>query len=283
MSSTPVLPHATPTLIIVGVGLLGGSLGLSLCRQGYTVYGLGRNPTSLNHAMAQGALTQGHTQWQPHWLDPATPTWVVLCLPLAANRAWLHQHTPLLKNLPNVWVTDVGSCKRQIVALGGRRLPGQFLGGHPLAGKALGGFEHATPNLFADNPWLYCPHADAPLTDVAQASWLQWVTATGATPHAITAMAHDLMMAWVSHVPQLYSYALAQGVHHALANSPLNHQPLYHGPAFTEHMRLNTSPMTVWADIFEENQDNIRQVWQQLNLQGQHVLEGLLHLADNPG
>jgi prephenate dehydrogenase len=297
------------TIIIAGLGLLGGSLAACWHGAQHTVIGVARQPATLAMAQSQGIIQQGFTSLAQA-LQPNA--WLVLCGPLSVNAAWLADHATAINALPDLYVTDVGSCKRRIVAQGQALLPGRFMGGHPMAGKAHAGLAHAEATLFTNRHWLLCPTLEAEsetpeaVTASVPASAMATLTTllgqTGAKVQTMDATTHDRMMAWVSHVPQLYSVVLAQGLQQAWpgyqlpapllaplpadqgAASPQLALNLAHGPALSEHLRLSTSPYSMWQDIFEENNDNIHHVWQQLMHSGQQALQhpaAMAHLFAN--
>src|SRR5262249_5872997 len=139
---------------------------------------------------------------------------VVLAAPVKQNIELLGRLDEYVRQ-PAV-VTDTGSTKREIVAAA-KTLPPRFtfVGGHPLAGAAGGGFEHARPDLFVGRRWLLTPDSGArgfQPSDTGAGDPLgklsAFITALGAAPRIMRADAHDRLLAFLSHLPQLTASAL---------------------------------------------------------------------------
>jgi prephenate dehydrogenase len=149
-------------------------------------------------------------------------------------------------------VTDTGSTKRSIVAAA-RELPPRFtfVGGHPLAGAAKGGLEHARPDLFSGRPWLLTPTGDGAGAAVDKLS--EFVRALGAQPHILDVAAHDRIVAYLSHLPQLTASALMQVVGESVQAEGL----ALAGRGLWDTTRLAASPVDIWRDIVTTNADEI--------------------------
>ena len=126
-----------------------------------------------------------------------------------------------------------------------------FVGGHPLAGAARGGIEHARPDLFRGRPWLLTPTGDASGEAVDKLS--AFVRALGAEPRIIDVEAHDRLVAFLSHLPQLTASALMKVVS-AVGRGQITRLP---AAAATETPRLASSPAGIWRDIVATNADEI--------------------------
>jgi prephenate dehydrogenase len=149
-------------------------------------------------------------------------------------------------------VTDVGSTKRAIVDAA-RALPPRFtfVGGHPLAGAAKGGLEHARPDLFRGRPWLLTPSGDRGGAAVEKLS--AFATALGADPHVMRPDAHDHLLAFLSHLPQLTVSALMQVVGDEVHEDGL----ALSGRGLVDTTRLASSPADIWQDIAATSADEI--------------------------
>src|SRR5712671_4836488 len=198
----PGRPVATQTPVfdkigIVGLGLIGGSIALA-ARQIW--------PTSLVIGVDNKDVLE--TAMRLHAIDVAADDLVVLAeADLVILAAPVRQNIALLAELDDnvrqpAVVTDTGSTKRAIVDAA-RALPPRFtfVGGHPLAGAARGGLEHARPDLFKGRPWLLTPTGDAAGDAMEKLS--NFVRALGAEPKVVSAAAHDRLLAYLSHLPQL--------------------------------------------------------------------------------
>jgi len=125
------------------------------------------------------------------------------------------------------------------------------VGGHPLAGAATGGLEHARPDLFNGRPWLFTPVGDAAGDAVEKLS--AFARAIGAQPRIMDVGAHDHLLAFLSHLPQLTASALMQVVGDAVREEGL----ALAGRGLVDTTRLASSPVNIWKDITATNVDEI--------------------------
>src|SRR5258708_2308016 len=195
---------------IVGLGLIGGSLGLALRRAlpEVEVVGVARRRETAELAESIGAVSRAGTGLEAI----SDCELVVLACPLAVTAAVLEDSKPHLAE--GARVTDVGSVKASVVAHAVAPLDlarNRFLGGHPMAGKEVSGLEHAEADLFAGRAWVYTPHAIAAAEPFAD--FLDAIQAIGAHPLNLSPEDHDRYVALVSHIPFLVSsaYLLAVG------------------------------------------------------------------------
>src|SRR5436309_64888 len=187
---------------IVGLGLIGGSIALK-ARELW--------PSALVIAVDNKDVLE--TAMRLHAIDVAADDLIVLAeADIVILSAPVKQNIAILDELEDnvrvqTVVTDTGSTKREIAAAA-RALPPRFtfVGGHPLAGAAKGGLEHARADLFAGRPWLLSADGDAAGDGFAKLS--AFVSALGAQPRLIAPDAHDRMLAYLSHLPQLTASAL---------------------------------------------------------------------------
>ena len=248
MSETVSALHFSK-VVIVGVGLIGGSLALSLKRAGVvgTVVGVGRSAASLDKAKALGVIDEAAS------LEDAMrgASLVVLCAPVAQNFALLHALEPHLQ--PGTIVTDAGSTKSDVImaaktALGDK--VAQFVPAHPIAGRELNGVEAALDDLYVGKKVVLCPLQENSRADVAavRAMW----EATGADCHVMSAVQHDAVFASVSHLPHLLSYALVAQVANA-EDAALKLD--FAGGGFRDFTRIAASSPEMWSDICIANKD----------------------------
>lgn len=188
------------TIVIAGVGLVGGSVGLGI-RQRFLAQrtvGLDRDPAALDAARGLGIIDVSQLAVGP-WLEEADL--VVLATPARSIVPLAHLMAPHLK--PETIVTDVGSVKADIVA-GLRGL--RFVGGHPMAGSDRAGVLHADAALLENAVWALTPD---PGTDAEALERVQgFVSALGARPVQVAPERHDRLVATVSHLPYLAAVAL---------------------------------------------------------------------------
>ncbi len=191
------------TVVIVGVGLIGGSIGLS-ARQRFLarrVVGLDLSPVTLDAARGLGAIDEAQLRVGP-WLAEADL--VILATPA---RTLVSAGGALLPHLrPDAIVTDVGGVKAPVVQ-GMSEAGARFVGGHPMAGSEQGGVLHADAALLENAVWALTPEAG--LTDEgALARVREFVQALGARPIEVSPELHDSLVATVSHLPYLAAVAL---------------------------------------------------------------------------
>jgi prephenate dehydrogenase len=232
---------------IVGLGLIGGSIALA-AREIW--------PTSLVIGVDNKDVLE--TAMRLHAIDVAADDPIVLAeADLVILAAPVRQNIELLGMLDeNVQqaavVTDVGSTKRAVVEAA-RGLPPRFrfIGGHPLGGAAKGGLEHARSDLFTGRPWLLTPTGDDSAGTVEKLS--QFIRALGAEPRLMDVVAHDRLLAYLSHLPQLTASALMGVVGEAAGPDGL----ALSGKGLADTTRLASSPADIWKDIAATNADEI--------------------------
>jgi arogenate dehydrogenase (NADP+) len=185
---------------VVGLGLIGGSLGLDLRRRGATVHALAHRAETAERARERGLADRVDT-------DPAVLGecgLVLLCLPLdrlLAPEPALREALP-----PAAIVTDVGSVKGPLLDAWEPWLGGRFVGSHPMAGTAHSGVEAGEEGLFRGRPWVVTP---TPRSDPAALEAVETLAkALGAVPIRCGAGDHDRAVALISHLPVLVSAAL---------------------------------------------------------------------------
>lgn len=233
---------------IVGLGLIGGSIALA-AREIW--------PAALVIAVDNKDVLE--TAMRLHAIDVAADDAVVLAeADLIILAAPVRQNLTLLETLdehvrqPAV-VTDTGSTKRAIVEAA-KSLPPRFtfIGGHPLGGAAASGLEHARPDLFKGRPWLFTPGGETGREGLEKL--VEFVRALGAQPRILDAAAHDRLLAFLSHLPQLTASALMQVVGDAVGEAGLE----LAGRGLIDTTRLASSPAEIWRDIAGTNADEIR-------------------------
>lgn len=230
---------------IVGVGLIGGSLGLALRRvdRSIEVMGLTRSANAAADAEQAGAVSRAST-------DPsvlAGSDVVVVATPIDQVPSVLDQIGTLV--VGGTVITDVASVKRPLREWV-RRLaePGLFLGGHPLAGKAESGLRAADPAIFKDEPWIFTPLEAQSLRPFEP--WIGLVRAIGGRPAFLSPEEHDRQIAYLSHLAFTVSAAYAQTVsEHA--------DPRLAGPGYRGMVRLAHGDSAMYEAIVRENRQPI--------------------------
>lgn len=184
---------------IVGLGLIGGSLGLDLRSRGYRIFGVSRRESTCTQAIARGVVDEASVDLAML----ATAEVVFICTPLAAIVSTVEQLIPHLS--PSTVLTDVGSVKAPVVeALA--PLWSNFVGGHPMAGTADSGIEAAVPDLFVLKPYVLTPVATTPAGAVKTVEEI--ARSLRATVYHCRPDHHDRAVSWISHLPVMVSAGL---------------------------------------------------------------------------
>ena len=260
-------------ITIVGTGLIGGSLGLALKKHGFTgrIIGCDRAPV-LERAHAKGAIDEGRT----NLLDSARGSQVVvLATPVGSIIEAIRELAPSLPS--TTLLIDVGSTKAEVLTAAkksfGKSAAQQFLAGHPMAGKEQAGVEFADADLFAGAAWFITPLTGQEIHAGLTGEYLGWIEKIGARIAILDAASHDKLCAWISHLPQMISTALAS----ALVEEFGDDAPLLEagGRALREMTRISGSPYSMWKDIAATNQKNIQHALVQLERHLKHIRENL--------
>ncbi len=197
------------TVAILGVGLIGGSIGMALRSRGLAseVIGVGRNAGSLEEAVKRGAIDRGTTDL----LDGiANAEVVVVCTPV--NRVVEDVRQCAEAAEPNVLITDAGSSKRQIVEALERQpcSASVYVGAHPIAGSERRGVSHARADLFDGRPCVLTPTSRTPPDRLRRAAAF-W-SSIGCRVLEMGPAEHDEVLAYTSHLPHALAGALASAV-----------------------------------------------------------------------
>jgi len=259
-------------ITIVGTGLIGGSLGLALKKRKLVgrIVGCDR-PTVLERAQDKGAIDAGVA-------NPAEAirgsSVVVLATPVIAILDLIERLGPALPT--KTLLTDVGSTKAEIVARAqksmGKSARQHFLAGHPMAGKEQAGVEAADADLFQGAAWFVTPLPGQDVYNGPCGEFLEWVERLGARIANLPAEEHDQLCAWISHLPQMISTALAASLVDEFGGAPLLDAG---GRALREMTRISSSPYSMWRDIAITNKKNIADALHKLEQRLAHIRENL--------
>jgi prephenate dehydrogenase len=270
-------------VLILGTGLLGSSTGLALRAAGFAgvIEGWDKNLAEPAEALRLGAIDAAVGD---PLIAAKSSQIILLATPVYAILDWMEQLAPILS--PEQLVTDVGSTKAVITECGNRLFnrPGRaaFLPGHPMAGKEIGGAAMADANLFRDAAWIFTtdPWIDSLTRDEISPTaaslamhWMQWVRDFGCRVMELDAGRHDELVAWVSHLPQFLSTALAAMIETEVGDAPeLN---AVGGRALREMTRLGSSPYSMWRDVALTNTDKVAAAILALEQRLAHLRENL--------
>lgn len=186
---------------IVGLGLIGGSLGLDFRAQGHVVVGVSRQSHTCDRSLALGVVDEAGVDLQRmRGCDV-----IFLCTPLNVLVKTALAMIPELGE--ETIVTDVGSAKATIVESLEPHIP-NFVGGHPMAGKAERGIDVAQEGLFAHNPYILTPTPSTPPRAIEVLHTL--IEELQARYYTASPAQHDRAVAWISHLPVMVSASLIQ-------------------------------------------------------------------------
>ena len=245
------LNNTFQTVGIIGVGLIGGSLGLALKHHQIStkVLGCGRSLPNMEEALRLGAISQiASLQELGEQADL-----IILCVPVAQTKSVLTQLLPYLRK--ETILIDVGSTKSDVIAIAKEVLGeqvNQFIPCHPIAGGAQHGAAAAKFDLFEQRQLIICPLLENALEAILRIEqmWQQ----LGSVVFQMSALMHDHIFAAVSHLPHLLSYALMLQV----ANSEDAQAKFAHaGAGFRDFTRIAGSSPEMWRDISFANSEAI--------------------------
>ncbi len=235
---------------LVGVGLIGGSLGLALRKRGLAgrVTGVEPDPAAREAALARGAVDAATGDLAE---GVAGADVVFVCAPVTAAAALLPRLASCVG--PGAVVTDVGSVKEAVASAARSAFPrGNFVPGHPMAGSERSGVGAASATLFEGAVWALTPEPGR--TDpeaVARVAAL--AEGLGARPLVMDAAAHDAAVAMTSHLPHVLAYALAASAREAGQTNPYL-MDLAAG-SFASATRVAASPPAMWTGIALANRE----------------------------
>lgn len=238
---------------IVGTGLIGGSLAISLREKGVATHiiGVDQNEDNLKKARELGIIDEGAS------LEVAMQrsALVILAIPVDG----------LLKVLPSILdaagpqqvIMDVGSTKEKILALvAGHPKRGRFVAAHPMAGTEYSGPEAAIPNLFINKTMVLCDvkNSDEDAVEIVE----EMVDKLQMRLVYMNAEEHDLHTAYVSHISHITSFALALTV----LQKEKEHGRIFElaSGGFESTVRLAKSSPDMWVPIFKHNRHNVLDV-----------------------
>ena len=260
-------------ITIVGTGLIGGSLALALKQHGFggTIVGCDKRSV-LEAALERTVIDRAEADLERAVVGSDV---IAFATPVGAT---LSQFEAIAPTLPaTTLITDTGSTKRMFVdrarMVFGDEAGKRVLPGHPMAGKEFSGIEHSDAALFQGAVWLITPivanHQYTPL----QEEFTDLLRAIGARVVMLDPERHDLLCAWISHLPQMISTALTSVLHEELGDDETVMQ--IGGRALREMTRIGHSPYSMWRDIAITNSENIEDVMLRFEQQITHLRENL--------
>ena len=261
-------------ITIIGTGLIGGSFGLAVKASGSEarIVGCDRGHV-LERARKMGALDSGNE-------DPAEAIkgsdLILLATPVGTIIDLIERIGPIAP--PNCLITDVGSTKQEIMervrAVFGDQAGQRFLGGHPMAGKEHSSIFSAEATLFHGATWFFVPaNAQQDLSTESVRDYRTLLERIGAQVTVIEAERHDRICAWISHLPQMVSTALAGILLDEFGDAPEFHTISSRG--LREMTRTASSPYSMWRDVAHTNTANLERAIAALEQRLAHIRENL--------
>ena len=237
---------------IIGMGLLGGSIGLAARRFAPDIATTGFD---LDHGVRKAAVEGGLTN-EVH--DNAAAAvrgadLVILCVPVGAMAAAARAIAPHLA--PHAIVSDVGSSKQTVAQTLEAAFPDHaVVPAHPVAGTEKSGPDAGFAELFANRWCILTPSDDAPgeAVDAVAAFW----TRLGARVETMDAGHHDLVLAVTSHIPHLIAYTIV-GTASDLEDVTRSEVIKYSAGGFRDFTRIAASDPVMWRDVFLSNRDAV--------------------------
>ncbi len=241
-------PHFK-TAVVIGVGLLGGSLGLALKKRGIadTVRGVGRRKTSLDTALEHGAIDEAFLEIAPAAQDADL---IVICTPSALVTSKLNELLPVCKE--SAILTDVASTKGNICGQADDTWPQprRFIGSHPMAGSEKYGPENATEDFYEQSV-TFVEKSDSVDPEAREAIVNLWTT-LGSRVVDVDPATHDELVSLTSHIPHVVASALA-----GLVEGKAEAVRPFIGNGFLDVTRVAGSRPSTWRDVCLTNCDAI--------------------------
>jgi prephenate dehydrogenase len=236
----------TRQLVVVGLGLMGGSLAMALRGHADLIVGVDESAQSREVAMARGIVD--HATSDLPWAAKEADT-VVLCAPVRVILSLVRGRLGAYLR-SNTFVIDIGSTKEDICeSMGQLPIGVQAIGGHPMTGKETSGIESSDAHLYKKRPFVLCPTRRT--TPAARLRALSFVEALGAEAIEMDAHRHDRTVATISHLPYLLSAALVATVM-GEGNKDSAVWQLAAG-GFRDTSRLAASDLSMMGDILSTN------------------------------
>lgn len=246
-------------ITIIGVGLIGGSLGLALKEKkpNFKIVGIDKQKI-IEIAITRGAIDEGTVNLEEGIKEADI---VILATPVKTILGLLPKINPFLKR--GCLVTDTGSTKGQVVERANEVLSKDvfFIGGHPMAGSEKYGIDSADPHLFQDKTYILTPTNKSNL--VALEKTFSIIRMIGAKRLILDPLDHDRIVGAVSHLPQILAVSLTNTISMLVQKENNNNYFKAVGEGFKNMTRIASSPYRIWEDICETNQENILEMIQE--------------------
>jgi len=258
-------------ITIIGVGLIGGSLGLALKEKKPNFKIIGKDKQEIiEKAIARGAIDEGTVNLEEGIKEADI---IIIATPVKTILNILTQINPFVKK--GCLVTDTGSTKARIIETANQVLPQDihFIGGHPMTGSEKYGIDSASPRLFQDKTYVLTPTKKSNLVALEKIFLL--IEMIGAKKLILDPLEHDRIVGGVSHLPQIMAVSLINMVSELVQKENNNNYFKAIGRGFKDMTRIASSPYKIWEDICDTNQENILEMIQEFR-NYLEVIEGKL-------
>lgn len=246
------MSHHLDKLVVIGVGLIGGSFALALRQAGYVshITGIGRSRQNLQRAIELGIIDE---QTDNFARALSNANFVLLATPVGQNASIMQQIAPYLEE--HTIVSDVGSTKQNVIHTAREHLRHHlhhFIPAHPIAGTEFSGADAADSTLFQNKPVVLTPLTEnrAEAVDRVTFLWQQ----SGAVVSHMTAAQHDQVLAAISHLPHLLAFALMNHINTVSGDQTMMNLKLA-GTSLRDMTRIAGSSPEMWRDICLDNRD----------------------------
>lgn len=237
---------------IIGVGLIGGSIGMALRKRRIAkkVVGIGRDPIKLKKARVLGAIDEGYNNFEKGLKSAEI---VVVATPVGLIPEMIKRAIPHLEK--GSIITDVGSVKNSLVRKIERFLPKgiYFVGAHPIAGSEATGVKNADPDLFRGTYCILTPTAtiNKKAVNLIKKLW----EGIGAKVLLLSPQKHDKILAFTSHLPHILAVSLVEAIYRL--NEKYKNIENFIAGGFRDTTRIASSSAILWRDICLANKKEI--------------------------
>ena len=232
-------------ILIVGLGLMGGSYAMALKRLGYRVYAIDINPESIKYAIDNVLIDDGSTKADPDLISSADA--VIFALYPKTFTTWINENQKFLK--PGIFITDVTGVKECIVykIQDILRDDVEFIASHPMAGREVSGVQNSSDMIFRDANYIVVP------TDKNTPEAIEWCMMLGRILgfrkiSVLSPAEHDKMIAYVSQLTHCIAISLMTG-------TDLEHVENFTGDSFRDLTRIARINENMWSELFLMNKD----------------------------